>query len=111
MEPSCARGSVLPARPREFFSEVTTATRGDAHPRFHWFDSRVVREPHASPICREALLYNIFNTCTEGHATGWEDEMQADGRTAARARASSSTSCWRSGRRGRWASWGCTRAR
>jgi len=63
--------------PREFFSEidyrdpVVMRTHG-----YHWFDlARMVSEPHPSPIRRDALLYNIFVTRTEGHATGWEEMM------------------------------------
>jgi hypothetical protein len=66
--------------PYEFFSEVDyrdpeiLRTHG-----YHWFDKGwMVHEPPASPIRREVLLYNIFNTRTEGHATGWEElTMQA----------------------------------
>jgi hypothetical protein len=63
--------------PREFFGEVDyrdpelLRTHG-----YHWFDkARMVHDPHPSPIRRGALLYNIFNTRTEGHATGWEELM------------------------------------
>lgn len=50
--------------PREFFGEVDyrdpemMRTHG-----YHWFDkARMAREPHPSPIRREALLYNIFDS-------------------------------------------------
>ncbi|HJV91272.1 MAG TPA: DUF885 family protein [Holophagaceae bacterium] len=63
--------------PREFFTEVdyrdprVMRTHG-----YHWFDlAREEREPHADPIRRGGLLYNIFNTRTEGNATGWEELM------------------------------------
>jgi hypothetical protein len=63
--------------PREFFSEVdyrdpeVMRTHG-----FHWFDLVAMDStPHASPIRRGPLLYNIFVTRTEGHATGWEEMM------------------------------------
>ena len=62
---------------REFFTEVdyrdpeVMRTHG-----YHWFDlARMTNEPHASPIRRGPLLYNIFDTRTEGHATGWEEMM------------------------------------
>jgi uncharacterized protein (DUF885 family) len=65
------------AGPREFFTEVdyrdpeVMRTHG-----YHWFDlARMAREPHPDPIRRGALLYNLFNTRTEGHATGWEEWM------------------------------------
>ena len=63
--------------PREFFTEVdhhdpqVMRTHG-----YHWFDkARMANEPHASAIRRGPLLYNIFITRTEGHATGWEEMM------------------------------------
>ena len=89
MEPALrARiGSYSPA-PREFFSEVdyrdpeVMRTHG-----YHWFDKgQMANEPHPNPIRREALLYNIFNTRTEGHATGWEELMMQAGMFDARPR-------------------------
>lgn len=75
--------------PREFFGEVdyrdpeVMRTHG-----YHWFDkARMANDPHPSPIRREALLYNIFNTRTEGHATGWEELMMQAGMFDARPRA------------------------
>ena len=63
--------------PHEFFTEVdyrdpeVMRTHG-----YHWFDKgRMAHLPHPSPIRRSALLYNIFNTRTEGHATAWEEWM------------------------------------
>jgi uncharacterized protein (DUF885 family) len=54
---------------------------------YHWFDkARMVRDPHASAIRRGALLYNIFITRTEGHATGWEEMMLHAGMFDARPR-------------------------
>ena len=74
--------------PREFFTEVdyrdpeVMRTHG-----YHWFDlARMANEPHASPIRRGPLLYNIFDTRTEGHATGWEEMMLHAGMFDARAR-------------------------
>ena len=74
--------------PREFFTEVdyrdpvVMRTHG-----FHWFDlARMAREPHPSPIRRGALLYNIFDTRTEGLATGWEEMMLQAGMFDARPR-------------------------
>jgi uncharacterized protein (DUF885 family) len=69
------------AGPREFFGEVdyrdpmVMRTHG-----FHWFDKgEMAEEPHASPIRRGPLLYNIFNTRTEGFATEWEEMMMGAG--------------------------------
>jgi uncharacterized protein (DUF885 family) len=67
--------------PREFFTEVdyrdpmVMRTHG-----FHWFDKgQMAEEPHASAIRRGPLLYNIFNTRTEGFATEWEEMMMGAG--------------------------------
>ena len=67
--------------PREFFTEVdyrdpmVMRTHG-----FHWFDKGEMAEtPHASAIRRGPLLYNIFNTRTEGFATEWEEMMMGAG--------------------------------
>jgi hypothetical protein len=74
--------------PREFFAEVDyrdpeiMRTHG-----FHWFDlARMAHDPHPSPIRRGALLYNIFDTRTEGLATGWEEMMLQAGMFDARPR-------------------------
>lgn len=74
--------------PREFFAEVdyrdpeVMRTHG-----YHWFDlAQMEDEPHRDPIRRGALLYNIFNTRTEGHATGWEELMMQAGMFDARPR-------------------------
>jgi hypothetical protein len=67
--------------PREFFSEVSyrDAEIMLTHD-YHWFDlAQMTVDPHANPIRRGPLLYNIFNTRTEGHATGWEELMTAMG--------------------------------
>src|SRR5262249_24826430 len=82
MEPALrARVGSFHAGPREFFTEVdyrdpeVMRTHG-----YHWFDkARMAHDPHPSPIRRGALLYNIFNTRTEGHATGWEEMMMQAG--------------------------------
>jgi hypothetical protein len=83
-----ARIGSFSSGPREFFSEVdyrdpeVMRTHG-----YHWFDKgQMAREPHPSPIRRGALLYNIFNTRTEGHATGWEELMMQAGMFDARPR-------------------------
>lgn len=82
MEPSLAErvGRFQPG-PREFFTEVdyrdpvVMRTHG-----YHWFDkARMIHLPHASPIRRAPLLYNIFISRTEGHATGWEEMMMQAG--------------------------------
>jgi hypothetical protein len=78
MDPALrARLGNYSAGPREFFGEVdhhdpqVMRTHG-----YHWFDkARMANDPHASPIRKGPLLYNIFITRTEGHATGWEEMM------------------------------------
>jgi hypothetical protein len=75
--------------PRPFFSEVTYSdplvmrTHG-----YHWFDlARMANEPHASPIRRVPLLYNIFDGRAEGLATGMEEMMMHAGLFDSRPRA------------------------
>jgi Bacterial protein of unknown function (DUF885) len=67
----------FPPGPREFFSEVDVRdpmvmrTHG-----FHWFDKGWMADVgHQSPVRKVALLYNIFNTRTEGFATAFEELM------------------------------------
>jgi hypothetical protein len=90
MEPRL-RGQIgsYSAAPREFFTEVdyrdpmVMRTHG-----FHWFDKgQMALEPNASPVRRDAPLYNIFNTRTEGLATEWEEMMLGAGMFDGRPRA------------------------
>jgi uncharacterized protein (DUF885 family) len=83
MEPAlrARTGSFTSARPLEFFSEVDyrdpvlLRTHG-----YHWFDlARMEHDPHPSPVRRGALLYNIFDTRTEGFATAMEELMMQGG--------------------------------
>ena len=47
---------------------------------YHWFDLALMDEqPHPSPIRREALLYNIFDSRSEGMSTGFEEMMMHAG--------------------------------
>jgi hypothetical protein len=60
---------------RNFF---TIVTHHDPRPLlshfYHWFDLAEIREfPHPSPVRRDALLYNIFDSRNEGTATGVEE--------------------------------------
>ncbi len=90
MEPRLrARIGGYSSAPREFFTEVdyrdpmVMRTHG-----FHWFDKgQMAAEPHASPVRRGALLYNIFNSRTEGLATEWEEMMLGAGMFDSRPRA------------------------
>lgn len=81
-------GKFSPGR-REFFSEVNyrdpvvMRTHGN-----HWFDlARMQHEPHASPIRRVPLLFNIFAGRAEGLATAMEEMMMHAGLFDARPRA------------------------
>src|SRR5262245_52400532 len=89
MEPALrARQGRFSPGPREFFSEVSyrDAEIMLTHD-YHWFDlAQMTFDPHANPIRRGPLLYNIFNTRTEGHATGWEELMMAMGMLDSRPR-------------------------
>jgi len=74
--------------PFEFFTEVdyrdpeVMRTHG-----YHWFDNaRMARDPNPDPIRRGPLLYNIFDTRTEGGATWWEEMMLQAGMFDARPR-------------------------
>jgi len=74
-------GEYTARRPLEFFNEVDyrdpvlMRTHG-----YHWFDlARLKHDPHPSPLRRGALLYNIFDTRTEGLATAMEELMMQVG--------------------------------
>jgi len=74
--------------PLEFFSEVDARdpevmrTHG-----YHWFDKGwMANVSHPSPVRKVALLYNIFNTRTEGFATAFEELMMQAGMFDARPR-------------------------
>lgn len=77
------------AGPREFFDEVHYRDPEIMRTHdYHWIDlARMAREPHASPMRRAPLLYNIFDTRTEGLATGIEEMMMYAGAFDARPRA------------------------
>ena len=77
MEPALRErlGVFIPEDERNFF---WIAAHYDPTPLYthfyHWFDLAQMREePHASPIRRGALLYNIFDSRNEGTATGVEE--------------------------------------
>jgi hypothetical protein len=67
--------------PREFFNEVNYRDPEIMLTHdYHWFDlARLEQEPNPNSIRQGPLLYNIFNTRTEGHATGWEELMMNAG--------------------------------
>lgn len=92
MEPALRAhlGQYTAERPLEFFNEIDyrdpVLLRTHS---YHWIDlARMQQEPHPDPVRRGALLYNIFNTRTEGFATAMEEMMMQlglfDGRPRSR---------------------------
>jgi Bacterial protein of unknown function (DUF885) len=78
MEPALrARIGTFNPGAREFFSEVDYRDRQIMRTHdYHWFDlAQMAKDPHPDPVRRGPLLYNMFITRTEGHATGWEEMM------------------------------------
>jgi hypothetical protein len=70
-----------PAASRNFFAQ---ATQRDPLPLwthlYHWWDNMRMRvSPHASPIRRNALLYNVWMSRAEGMATAMEEWMMHAG--------------------------------
>ena len=70
-----------PAASRNFFMQ---ATQRDPIPLwthlYHWWDNMRIRvAPHASPIRRNALLYNVWMSRAEGMATAMEEWMMHAG--------------------------------
>ena len=74
--------------PRDFFTEVNYRDPEVMLTHdYHWFDlARMAKLPHPNPIRQGPLLYNIFDTRTEGLATGWEEMMLQAGMFDARPR-------------------------
>lgn len=68
-------GSFVPADKRNFFLIGSHFDPTPLYSHFyHWFElARMDNAPHASPIRREALLYNIFDSRNEGTATAVEE--------------------------------------
>ncbi len=70
-----------PPASRNFFAEIT---HRDPIPLwthlYHWWDNMRIRvAPHASPIRRGALLYNVWMSRAEGMATSMEEWMMHAG--------------------------------
>lgn len=70
-----------PPGSRNFFAEIT---HRDPIPLwthlYHWWDNMRIRvAPHASPIRRTALLYNVWMSRAEGMATSMEEWMMHAG--------------------------------
>lgn len=69
------RGTFIPKEKRNFF---TIGMHIDPLPLYshfyHWFELAIMdNEPHASPIRKGPLLYNIFDSRNEGTATAVEE--------------------------------------
>ena len=73
-------GRFVPKETRNFFYITMHYDPRPLYSHFyHWFElARMDNEPHANPIRRNALLYNIFDSRNEGMATAVEEMfMQA----------------------------------
>jgi len=70
-----------PPRERNFFGQATHRDPRTLWTHFyHYWDlARLVKEPHASPIRRGPLRYNIWMSRAEGTATGMEEWMMNAG--------------------------------
>jgi hypothetical protein len=68
-------GKFVPVEKRNFFLIGAHYDPTPLYTHFwHWFElARMDNEPNASPIRRDALLYNIFDSGNEGTATGVEE--------------------------------------
>jgi len=66
---------------RNFFQHVLVREPLTLYSHFyHWIElARLENEPHASPVRREAALYNIFDTRSEGLATAMEEILMHAG--------------------------------
>jgi len=74
-------GAFAPAESRNFFNTVSHHELLALWTHwYHWFDlARMESNPHPSPIRRGPLLYNIFDSRSEGMATGFEEMMMHAG--------------------------------
>ena len=70
-------GEFVPLETRNFFAIATHYEPLTLYTHFyHWWDlARMRDEPHPSPIRRGALLYNIWDSRSEGMATAMEEFM------------------------------------
>ena len=74
-------GSFVPKETRNFFWTAVHFEPTTLWTHFyHWFDlANMQRKPHPSPIRRGPLLYNIWDSRSEGMATGVEEMMMLSG--------------------------------
>lgn len=70
-------GGYVPIETRNFFAIAMHYEPLTLYTHFyHWWDlARMRDEPHPSPIRRDALLYNIWDSRSEGMATAMEEFM------------------------------------
>ena len=70
-------GAFVPLESRNFFAIAEHYEPLTLYTHFyHWWDLAQIRDdPHASPIRRGALLYNIWDSRAEGMATAMEEFM------------------------------------
>ncbi len=74
-------GRFVPAEERNFFATCIHYEPMTLWTHFyHWWDlARMETDPHPSPVRRDPLLYNIFDSRAEGMATGVEEMMMHTG--------------------------------
>ncbi|MCG8607315.1 hypothetical protein MJD09_20325, partial [bacterium] len=74
-------GQFVPEDKRNFFVTAIHYEPNTLNTHFyHWWDLARMREtPHSSPIRRNALLYNIWDSRAEGLATAFEEMMMHAG--------------------------------
>ncbi|MGH8285674.1 MAG: DUF885 family protein, partial [Steroidobacteraceae bacterium] len=74
-------GEYVPEATRNFFAMATHREPLTLYTHFyHWWDLAQMREePHASPIRRDPLLFNIWDSRAEGMATAAEEMMMHAG--------------------------------
>lgn len=77
MEPELRKhlGGYRPPEKRNFFTNVMHLEPAVLYTHLvHWFETAMMRdEPHPNPMRRDALLYNIWMSRSEGFATGVEE--------------------------------------
>ena len=74
-------GRFVPQESRNFFMTVSHYEQLALWTHwYHWFDLALMEtQPNPSPIRRGALLYNIFDSRSEGMSTGFEEMMMHAG--------------------------------
>ena len=75
------KGRFVPEDKRNFFRTAMHYDTNTLNTHFyHWWDlQRMEKLPHDSPVRRGPLLYNIWDSRSEGHATGFEEMMMHTG--------------------------------